>query len=210
MVVANFVVNVYRGPRLIKLNKFYRGRVSYARCGVLSGCIFADWFIKIFSIEVFDGICPQIDAKLDIYIDDLFVTIVGFPAEVVVAMAVALKTFAKAVEENLCCEVAVEKTATFASSAALCKEFSSVLSPLGCVKALPPNNLGIDYQAGRKRRGSSKSILCKRQKATRERTRKARELLKSAGHKARVQGLHVRSARPALGYGARVHGLNNS
>ncbi len=209
-VILKCVLNAYRYARHLLMNGSYEAAV-YAFCGIVAGCSMATTLVKIYCLQPFDSVCaawPRVD--FDFYIDDLTGSAVGSDAEVLHNLDGAAKCLRKAIKEELCCNLALEKGAVVASSKPLAAKVRKMLGIAGGLEVASAVNLGVDFAPGvcRSRHGSK----CKRNKRLAmglKRRTLLRRLRPKIAKNRRLSKLFTSGVGPAATYGAAVNGVSN-
>ncbi len=217
-VLLDVALTTYEGPRMLSLAGAL-SRATVAKHGVMAGCSFANALTRAYSIDACDRVArtiaelPAEDAAMDMFVDDLAVTITGTYDQVVSGMSQAKEALQHEVEVTLQCSIESSKAAVASSHAGLTKvlarRFGELAGPSGTRSTRKAAvNLGIDYAAGRTRRALGNS--------GRRRKRMSNLVIKSK-RLARIRSLLGRRA-PAIfatgqlaeaEYGAAVHGFTD-
>ncbi len=218
-VLLDVALTTYEGPRMLCLSGAL-SRAVVAKHGVVAGCSFANALTRAYSIEACDRVArtiaeiPAEDSAMDMFVDDLAVTITGTYDQVVSGMSQAKEALQHEVEVTLQCSIETSKAAVATSHAGLTKilarRFGDLAGPSGtrCTRRAAVN-LGIDYAAGRARRALG---------ASGRRRRRMNNLATKSRRLARIRALLGRRAPTVFAtgqlaeaeYGAAVHGFTDS
>ncbi len=202
-------VGMYANPRLVALN----GRVArqvHPRRGVIAGCAFATTYVKVLMTRALDRAMANMPAgvMLDAYIDDLALSVVGSRAQVVDKLAKAHDVLRAAIQHELGCSFAQEKTAVVATCAHTARLLKEAVGAQGRILEAAPN-LGIDAPAAKARGAWHRSSL--RRSRLVQAARRERRLAKlSAAVGPKATRIFKSGAEKAGTYGAEVWGLNDS
>ncbi len=217
-VLLDVALTTYEGPRMLSLSGAL-SRAVVAQHGVIAGCSFANALTRAYSVEACDRVArtiadiPSEDSAMDMYVDDLAVTITGTYNQVVNGMSLAKEALQHEVETTLRCHIETSKAAVATSHAgltkALARRFGEMAGPSGTRDVRRAAvNLGVDYAAGRTRRALA---------ASGRRRRRMSNLAMKSRRLARIRSMLGRRA-PAIfatgqlaeaEYGAAVHGFTD-
>ncbi len=197
---------MYANPRLVALN----GRVArqvHPRRGVIAGCAFATTCVKVLMVRALDMAMARMPegVNLDAYIDDLALSTVGTRAQVIDRLTRAHKVLKEAVQEELGCELAQEKTAVVATCAQTAKQLKEAVGAHGRIFEAAPD-FGTDAPAAKPRGAWSKTSLRRSRlvKAT-QRERRLKKLSTALGTKA--TRIYKTGAEKAGTYGVEIWGM---
>ncbi len=184
-------------------------REMYPTIGVVAGCSLAMVLTKIYCLRALEDFVSKAPpgVKLDTYVDDFTLSMVGKPQAVAEDMADAHSLLKDVVAGTLKCCFAPGKTAIAATTRQLAAVLARKIGVSGGVAGIA-SLLGIDNAAAAPRaalRASSKRA--KRLKAALARKKRLRQVQRAVGSRARK--IFVAGIRPAAAYGAEVWGLDD-
>ena len=102
---------VYGGPRLLMMHG-RTARELYPRKGIVAGCSLATTLVKVYYAKAFDELRARLPRAMsfDVHIDDIIMTMVGRPEEVVESLAAAHEELRRTITLVLKGRVAEAKT----------------------------------------------------------------------------------------------------
>ena len=204
LAVLRLSLAAYGAHRRITL----RGAVSrevQAMRGVAAGCGQATTLLKVLLMQLLDNLSERHPAvQIRVVVDDISGQVIERPPKAARAMVAFTKDLYTGLETDLGMEVSRTKTAVLSSSPLLGKLVLRGMRSLGMQLKVHVRQLGVDYNAGRRRctkiaAGRVKKVV---QSAPRF------KMLRRAG--AGVAGLLRTGAIPRMVYGASVQGISTT
>ena len=211
--IAKLCINLWRGPRAVRLRQLLCPYRLRATCGIPAGSVFADLAVMAYCVSPLDALVkawPR--AALDVYMDDIHVAATGSAEAVRSTVVGAMKDLKRVVLVDYECSFADEKAATVASTRALAK---AVAQDLGAVAGQPSTAaeyLGVDFAPGANR-GSTGAANTRNKRWKRAATRLRRVLAlrrRVTRAKGRMQCILRNGVRPMVGYGSQVNGVDDA
>ncbi len=218
-VILRVALSAYEGPRMLTMAGAL-SKAVVARHGVPAGCGLAMALTRAYTLHAYDRVAraltelPAASACLDVYVDDLAVTVTGARGQIVDSMCAARDLLIEEVHGSLHCDIELSKAAVVASTQPITNElarrFGDMAGPqCSRRRRTAAANLGIDFAAGRRRKALAGGGM--RRKRMRTLWQKARRL-------ARIRSLLGRRATsvfvagPLAGaeYGAAVNGFTDA
>ena len=208
MQIVRVSLAAYAGPRHLSLSGMVT-KALYASNGIVAGCGFATTYVKVYCLRPFDTFvhrCPTV--SLDAYIDDLTISSIGEASIVREAIVSGGLELHRVIQDELVCEIAMDKPALVSSCRSTMKEIRRVFGDLAGASITSTVNLGTDYTAGASRvlqgSGSKRKSRLRAALARRCRVRRLKGVL---GHKA--SRLFTTGLGPAAMYGSNVNGVTD-
>ncbi len=161
VVILRVALSLYDRPRMLSLNGAL-SRPLLADNGIIAGCSFANALTRAYSVEAYDrvavaiGDMPVEHGALDVFVDDVALTITGTKTQVVAAITEAKDVLKHEIEANLYCDIEMSKAAVVSSDAGLTRILARRLGDYAGPapareKRRATANLGVDYAAGGRR-----------------------------------------------------------
>ncbi len=205
--LTRLALAAYSGPRMIRMRDFVAAEL-WADRGVVAGCSLATTFTRAYTIEAYDGFVARNPAvALDNYIDDNVLSAQGPREHVVRVLRRAAADLDRTVREELLCKVARRKTKIVAADAEVGRRLRDAAeAAIGGELAPSASDLGIDYAAGRRRRGhgAARSAAARLRQGMRRKARLRRitSAIGTSSTKVFTTGIMA-----GMVYGSEVHGL---
>ena len=193
------------------INGGYTAPARWATRGVIAGCSLATTLVKLYLLDIMDGLSMQFpETQLNVFIDDVAITSTG-AASVVAEVVVDATLELQREVEIVGCSLAPAKTVVTASAA---KVAARIGRKLGLEAeqyshATAAKFLGADYAPTRARRGWIRSSARRKRLAkAKQRAPRLRRLRAAAGSRAKI--IAAAGLVPQAGYGAEITGLDPS
>ena len=211
--IARVLINLWRGPRAIKMLTTVHWRKHYARSGLPAGSSFADLAVIAYCIEQYDGLVdrwPRV--TLSVYVDDQQISSTGTRKQVIADVVGATEDLEDIVKEEFKASFAADKSTHVGSDQALADSICKALTAGAGEAATAVENLGCDYQVGDRR--AAPRGLRKRAARTKKLTRRvkiiARMRRSTQKGKDRLFGIAKAGARPMASFGCKVMGYSDN
>ena len=212
-VLARVLINLWRGPRAIKIRTAIDGTKHFARSGLPAGSTFADLAVMVYTAEGYDWLCAKWPLmQLTVYVDDHHVASTGSEEEVVATVVGATQDLEKIVVSRFRSSFAHDKSTHVATSNDIASRLNRLLCGGRGQHGTAVENLGIDFQVGA-RRASARGTCKRKQRMTRfrDRLRLVRRMRdKTSKGKDRVHGIARAGARPMASFGNGVVGFTDA
>ena len=204
--IVKLTYNTWRSPRMLRQGRQLHDRILFAKCGLPAGSGLNDCFVRAYCTAPLDSFtlrCPGV--TLDQAIDDSVLIAHGTASEVRRKIVAAVAELEITITVDLNSTLADGKTAVSASSGKLALEIAKDLRRLG-----PSGNgfvnLGVDFRIGK---AGGPKARARRRNATLRRRRIDRVSKWLPNKKFRMISIVRTGLKPAVAYGAAVHGLTD-
>ena len=202
-------IRAYRLPRFVSFLRACGGPIL-PNVGVVAGCTVASTWARLCVLGGLDRILPSLPGCISVavYIDDFTISAQADTCRearrATLATAGSLAAF---LEGELRGEVSAEKATVVANTAKLADDVRAGLGQRGGVAVRSAAMLGIDFSAGRRRRGARRSVAAARVRLSAARSRRLARVARGCRRGASALKLYITGIRPAATYGAAVCGV---
>ncbi len=217
-VILRVALSLYDCPRMLSLSGAL-SRPLLAIHGIIAGCSFANALTRAYSMDPYDRVAAAIDdlptehGALDVFVDDVALTVTGTKAQVMTALVDAKDILQREITDSLYCHVEMSKAAVVSSDAgltrALAKKFGDLAGPVSARNGRrAATNLGVDYAAGRSRAALAQSGRRKKRMRTLQlRSRRLARVRSLLGR--RAPNIFASGLLAEAEYGAAVNGFTD-
>ncbi len=206
--IVRAALAAYSSARMLSMGG-RMGREMYPTIGVVAGCSLAMVLTKIYCLRALEEYAREAPpgVKLDTFVDDFTLSMIGKPNAVVEGMLEAHSRLREVVENTLRCRFAPGKTAVTATTRQLASTIARRIGVTGGVVGIA-TLLGVDNAAAAPRAAlRAKSKRAKRLRAALARKKRLQQVQRVVGSKAKK--VFVAGIRPAATYGSQIWGLDD-
>ncbi len=208
--IIKLALAAYSVPRMLTLGGIL-SQCLHSTVGVVAGCGFANVLVKVYTLTEFDFMLTRLPPTVtfDSFVDDLGLSAVAAPGDLVEDLSEAADLLADVIENGLASRIAEQKSAVVSSSAEVARALEKRLGEgMARVYAAPPN-LGIDYGAAKRRRAQGRDV--RRVISLRKveaRKKRLRQINRVVGNKA--LRIYTTGCEPSPAWNAPVNGVDDA